>query len=153
MIDKAAGCHQLAGEYVMKLDACPYIDTVEDFDLLKDIKVLPSLFFKATKIGAVKYNQSREHGIYSYGKASAKLFSTEKDYYHLEVETSFWEGISDMETLQEKIQAGTIAPSISYENKQVKNHLLATLAKILDSRNLNRVQRFFLALRLMKIKK
>lgn len=152
MIKTATGSFQLAGKYLIERDGCPYIDTVEDFDLLKSIKVLPELFLKASKVGAVKYNNSREHGFYTYGKASAKLFSTEKDHYYLEVETSFWKGISDMETLQEKIQAGTIMPSVSYEKKQVKNHLLATLGQILDSRNLNKIQRFCLALRLMKKK-
>lgn len=54
-----------------------------------------------------------------------------------------------MKILQEKIQAGTIMPRISYENIQVKNHILVILRQVLDSRNLNKIQRFCLALRLM----
>ena len=140
--------YKLAGEYVLGRDGCPFIDIAVGFDLLKNITVLPPLFLKATKIGAVRYSTSREHGIYHYGKATAKLFSKEKEYYYIEVETSCWEGIADMEILQEKIQAGTIIPTVSYERKQVKNHLLAILSEILDSRKLNKIQRFFLALRL-----
>jgi hypothetical protein len=143
-----AGVYRFGGEQLSSPDTCPFVDIVEDFDLLKSNKVLQPLFLKATKIGAVRYCTSREHGLYVYGKAKASLTSREKDYYYIEVETSSWEGIADMETLQEKIQAGTILPIISYEKKQVKNHLLEVLGQILDSRNLNKIQRFFLAWRL-----
>lgn len=149
----SSGSYQLAGEFICNLNGCTYIDTVEDFDILNNIKFLPSVFLKATKIGTVRYSAQREHGLYAYGKASAKLFSKEKDYYYLEVETSSWEGIADMKTLQEKIQAGTILPIVSYERKQVKNHLLEVLSQILDSKSLTKVQRFFLAWRLSNSKK
>ena len=134
----------------MNLDGCPYIDIVDDFDLLKQIEILPKVFLKATVVAVASYYTSREHGIYTYGEAKAELYSVPKEYYRLKVETSTWRGIADMKVLQEKINAGTIVPTISYERKQVKNHLLGVLAEILSLRKLTKIQRFFLALRLTK---
>ena len=144
--------HSLIGENVYCFNSGPFLDLTDDFDILKQIEILPKVFLKATIVAPVKYYTGREFGVYAYGKAKAELISTEKSYYFIKIETSDWDGIPDMKILQEKIWAGTIMPNVSYVNKQVKNHLLAILNQLLDSRNLNKIQRFFLALRLTRQK-
>lgn len=154
----ATSNHAIIGENVYCFESCPYLDITDDFDVLKQIEILPKVFLKATIITFPGYSTNiyenrRCFGIYCFGKAQAELMPGQNTSYCLKIETLCWEGIADMKTLQEKLWAGTIAPSISYEEKQVKRNPLDILAQILDSRNLNKIQRFILALRLTKSKK
>lgn len=98
------------------------------------------------------YEGAREYGIYHLGKATAELTPAEKTGFSLSVETTSWEGIADMQTLQERLWAGTITPTVAYGQKQQIRHPFDILFEILNSRKLNKLQRFFLALRLTKPK-
>lgn len=154
----ATSDHEMIGQNIYCFESGPYLDTTDDFDVLKQIEILPKVFLKATIITFPGYSTNiyenrRCLGIYRFGKAQAELTPGQNTSYCLKIETLCWDGISDMKTLQEKLWAGTIAPSISYEEKQAKRHPFDILTQILDSRNLNKIQRFFLALRLTKQKK
>ena len=152
-------CQFLGKNLIYSYEDFPHIDlNIEDFEILKENKKFPEFFLKATIINFPEYAKSacgcrREMGVYLFGKAKAELTPGSNSPYWLKIETSSWEGIADMKTLQEKLWAGTITPTISYGGKQKGNHLLDILARILDSRHLGSIQRFFLALRLAKPKK
>ena len=69
----------------------------------------------------------------------------------LRIETMSQNDLKDIKTIQEKIRAGLISPTVSYENKQRKvTHPLEILRQILGVRKLTVIQRFLLALRLTK---
>ncbi len=115
---------KVAGEYLMNSNGCPHINITEDFDILKTIDFLPKIFLKATILkSSNRYLYERDLGIYLLGKARAELTLNTNNEYVLYIETSYWDGIADMKTLQERIWAGTILPSISYLKKQKRNFL------------------------------
>lgn len=137
-------------------------DVIDDFEILNQNPVLKPFFLKATILSKPKYQclsaegTGRQFGIYVFGKAKAELTPIEGDKTHwknysLKIETSSWEGIADMETLKERLWAGTIAPTVSYDRKQQKQNIFHVLAEILSLHKLSLVKRFFLALRLTKV--
>jgi hypothetical protein len=98
----------------------PYAKTNEtEIESIMQNKCLQKYFLKAVDITFPKFSKPRECGIYNYGKARAEL-RIGKEGLRLKTETSFFKSLSDMITLQEMIYAGTFAPSISYENKQIR---------------------------------
>lgn len=116
-------CKKLVGQFVSNFDHLPYIDIVDDSDVLQNNEVLRKLFLKATIITfpnftKKSYKTARQFGIYQYGKAKAELTPAQNGPYCLKIETSHWDGIADMKVLQEKLWAGTITPRTSYERKQ-----------------------------------
>jgi hypothetical protein len=152
MVFVSKDAYKVAGCYITNLDGVPYIDIDEDVILLDTISFLSKLMLKATVVVFPKYKAHRELGTYSYGDATAELTPAQNAPYCLRIETSLWEGISDMKILQEKLWAGTIAPTISYEREQKKQNPLHVLAQILDFKKLTKLQRFIFALRLTKVK-
>lgn len=132
----------------------PYADVTKDTEIesIMQNECLQKFFLKAVIIAFPKFLEHRMNGIYIYGKAKAELLIV-KDNQRLKIEADSLDSLPDMAELQKKIWAGTIAPSISYEGKQVKRHPLDILAQILDSKSLNKVQRFCLALRLTRQKR
>ncbi|MFZ4648844.1 MAG: hypothetical protein ACOYMB_04445 [Patescibacteria group bacterium] len=152
----------LFGKTVYDLQSNPYLcDMTEDFDVLNANPLLKPFFVKATILSKPKYQclelgaRDRHCGIYVFGKAKAQLIPTEGDKTHwknysLKIETSSWEGIPDMKILQERLWAGTIAPTVLYDKEQRKQSIFKILEEILSLHKLSPIKRFFLALRLTK---
>lgn len=139
------------GEIVFNFDSdTPHISTNRDADVLAEETTLTETFLKATIINFPTYPVKREYGIYEYGKAKAELTYAQNGPYCLKVEVSSFENLKDIETIQFKIAAGRISPTISYEVPQRKNHPLEILRQLFSERRLSSFQRFFLALRLTK---
>jgi len=134
-------------------DGIPYIHYTGDLEALRDgSKLLKEFFLKATIRAYPEYVAPRKTGIYVYGKAKAELVyytSNKRGAYTLEIETKSWSGLGDMETIQQKIYAGTIAPVISYENEQKKQNAFDVLRGMLLGHKLTLIKRFILAWRLM----
>ncbi len=120
--------HELCGLSVFDLESAPHIEVPEDFDLLKDNKVFKKFFLKATvkrfpKYESLNLNQTlcRSYGTYHLRNANGELTPPEgaqSGRYQLKIETSEWEGIKDIQTLQRKLWAGTITPSDLYDQEQ-----------------------------------
>lgn len=114
---------KFVGQIISDFDHFPYVDIIDDSDILQNSEILREVFLKATIVAfpdftKKSYKNSREFGIYRYGKAKAELTSAQNAPYYLKVETSDWDGVADMKVLQEKLWAGSITPSIFYERKQ-----------------------------------
>lgn len=109
----------------------PYVKATEtEVEALMKNECLKHYFLKAVDITFPTLFNPREYGIYFHGKAKAELKSHKKDGVRLKIETSEFNGLPDMATLEEMIYAGTILPSISYEKRQVRR-IKVFLAKLL----------------------
>jgi len=126
-------------------EATPYVILKTSFEVLKENKLFEEFFLKATIRTFPKYDDlafvdgkmnRRSYGIYHLGKAKAELeVPTESDgRYLLKIQTSKFEGIADMETLQERLWAGNITPSILYDKTQKKQNILQVLREIISQK-------------------
>lgn len=106
--------------YVSASQSYPYVNTKEtEVESLMINKCLKEFFLKAVDITFHDFLRYRKSGIYNYGGAKAEL-KIVKDKYRLKIETASFEALPDMIRLQEMIYAGTIRPTISYENRQFR---------------------------------
>lgn len=145
----------LGSHMVKDYGAFPYVDVSHDVDVVKANEDFGEFFFKATEITFPDYTKTshehhRQYGIYHFGKATAELQPGSNSRYWLKIEVDSWEDLIDLKIIQEKIAAGLISPSISYERGQRVVRPLEILRQILRSRKLTQLQRFFLALRLTR---
>jgi hypothetical protein len=139
----------------------PYVIIETSFEVLKENKLFEEFFLKATSRTFPKYDKlasvdgmvnRRSYGIYHLGNAKAELEAPAESSgkYFLKIQTSKFEGIADMEILQERLWAGSITPHILYDKSQKEQDILQVLREIISHRKLNLIQRFFFALRLTK---
>ncbi len=118
--------------------------------IINNSKKLKRAFLKATEYKFFKqFPANRELGLYAYRNAKAELsYDFSKDFtYSLKIYSDSWEGITDMKELQQKIFAGSILPTISYELEQKKS-LVTVFKQLVAGKNLSKFQRFILALRM-----
>lgn len=153
--EKKAYGTELSSISITNKNGSPYLEVTDDFDVLNQSNKIKECFLKATMVTfpnytAKNYEFDREYGIYRLGKATAELTPGKNCRFVLKIETTSWNGIADMNTIQEKLWAGTIAPSVSYEKKQMSMHPLQILRELLSERKLNRFKRFILGIRLLK---
>lgn len=157
--------YQLFGEKIIKNDGCGYfIEAGDDPELFAQNIELKDFFLKATiRIypdfqilhGPTISSRDRSYGQYVLGHAVAELlpnFTTgngKERPYVLKIETTNWDGLSDMKKLEQAIWAGTIVPVMSYDREQRKIHLLDVLKQLLLTRKLSWIQRFFLSMRML----
>ena len=111
-------------------------------DVLMLSEDLKKVFLKATVNEIVIRRKiegpDRESGIYNFGKATCKLTKDADGDCRMEISTDCFDGLKDIDLISIKIRAGRIAPTISFEGKQVRNHPLT------------KIQRFFLSWRLSR---
>lgn len=143
-----------------------YISVSDDVELIsRQYKhyQLENVFMKATircypNFHELRVNEdglaNRAFGIYEHGKAKGILTpartATGEPCYLLEIETTSWDGLVDMNTLQEKLWSGTITPKVPFSREQRKIKPLDLLKEILSTRKLNSLQRFLLSMRLLR---
>lgn len=132
----------------------PHISLTSDIAVIASSTELKKIFLKATIVAFPKYSTNiydnrRELGIYKFGKAKAELTPGSNCPYSLRIETSTWEGLNDIETLQERLWAGTITPTVSYEKVQKKRSVYDLLNEVIGYRKLTPIKRWILASRLM----
>ncbi|MBP6912313.1 MAG: hypothetical protein KBB86_00040 [Candidatus Pacebacteria bacterium] len=153
---------KFCGQTVWNYDLVPYIEINTDLEALMKNETLRKFFLRATLITFPEYQKinnpkrngwiTREFGDYKLGNATAQLAPAKsaETTYLLKVETDSWQGLVDMEKLQKRLWAGTIAPVISYERQQDKQHPLTVLKEILGLHKLSALKRFILAMRLTR---
>lgn len=106
--------------YVSASYSYPHVKTKDtEVESLMMNQCLKEFFLKAVDITFPDFLKSRKSGIYNYGSAKAEL-KTVKEKTRLKIETSSLSSLPDMVILQEMIYAGTIRPTISYENRQFR---------------------------------
>lgn len=136
----------LKGRTINDYESIPYIEVDKPIELLDEFGFTKEIFSKATlRVKQKTMVNPREFGIYVFGKAKAELKSSDKQFeYLLEVETSSIDGFKDMQTIQEMIWSGQIAPVLSYTASQKKQSLFEMLKYVLSKRKLSFMQRFIL---------
>ena len=119
-------------------------------DVLMQSEDLKKVFLKATERHREKRipYAERKCGVYNYGKAQCEVTRDADEDYILEASTDSFEGLEDLSRIRFKILAGRIAPSFSYEEKQVMKHPLEILRQLLAEKPLTKIQRFLLSWRL-----
>jgi len=96
----------------------PFINPNADAEVLQKDDVLKKFFLKATERKFPDYPAHREYGVYKFGKAHAELTRANNGPYFLQIETTSFENLKDLETIQVEIAAGRISPHISYVKEQ-----------------------------------
>lgn len=144
----------LKGSTIFDYESTPFLSIDKPVEVLAEFGFTKELFLKATlRIKQKTMVNPREYGVYVFGKARAELLRSDDkagNEYLLNVETSSVEGFKDMQTIQELIWSGQIAPVLSYTASQKKQSLLDVLKYILSKRKLSLRQRFFLCWRLTR---
>ncbi|MEI6352620.1 MAG: hypothetical protein WCO35_01660 [Candidatus Nomurabacteria bacterium] len=146
---------QLCGVTVYDWASCPRVDVSFPKVFLEKESLFKKHFLSASYLSnTVQFVSHRTYGVYYFGEAKATFHYISKVENSILIETSSWDGIKDMEILLEKIHAGSIAPTISFEVEQVKvtqfKILYQTMKEILATHKLPRWKRFVLALRLAR---
>lgn len=135
----------LKGQTIFDAESVPYMTLDKPLSVIQQFGFTKDIFFKATlRITQSPMVNPRQYGVYVFGKARAELRSGKNHEYLLEVESSSHEGFNDMETIQEMIWSGQIAPVLSYTSAQKKQSLFEMLKYVLSKRKLSFVQRFLL---------
>lgn len=136
----------LKGRTIYDYESIPFFDLDKPIETLEEFGFTNDVFLKATLRTKQKTMVNpREFGIYIFGKAKAELKASDKQSeYLLEVETSSIDGFKDMQTIQEMIWSGQIAPVLSYTASQKKQSLFEMLKYVLSKRKLSFMQRFIL---------
>lgn len=142
----------LNGKTILYIESTPLIEVDSPLSVMNQFGLTEDLFLKATlrtKISVMK--TPREFGVYVFGKAKATLTSTGNHYeFLLEVETSHFDGFNDMETIQELILSGSIAPVLSYSAPQKEQSLPEVMKYILSKQKLSIFQRFMFCWKMVR---
>ncbi|MCX6792525.1 MAG: hypothetical protein NTY12_00710 [Candidatus Falkowbacteria bacterium] len=142
----------LEGKMIHSPELAPYIDssTLDEEVFINKSKLIRAFFIKATEIKFISYAKYRLRGVYRYGKVTVEVTDSDQSRYAcVKLETNSWAGIKEMKILLQKLQAGTIAPIISYENVQKKQNAFDILRGMMADHKLSLIKRFILAWRLM----
>ena len=109
----------LLGSHVMGKDLAPHISTSDDYELVMNgLDEVKGHFAKATVYLFPNYKVERLTGEYVFRHAHATLKMTDKNEYMLVIWIDTWKGMKDIQKLIDKLYAGTIAPTVSYEEDQ-----------------------------------
>lgn len=100
----------------------PYANTNStEIEAIMANKCVKKFFLKAVEISSPQFSAHREYGIYNYGGASAELKPVDgKDCLKIEVDN--FEKLPSLREIKEKIWAGKILPTVSYEKKQISRN-------------------------------